>query len=284
MPPASAPRAAPYDDPVRWIWLIVAVLVCAAAWAAVWPRGGGAPDRRATEDEGAHPVERGSPIHPGAEGAGASTPASHGEPADGLQPGPGRPPAGGPPSARETARPPATALSQLLPSADDAGAIALAPGPAAVVERLDAETVRLDGRFTVRGSGVERDPYRITWDLLTSAAETISAEEKRWVLPGRLAALDGSWVQISGYWAPPLQQFQTREIMVMLNRWDGCCIGRPPTAYDCMDVRLAAPMAVTGQHLFRYGTVRGRLRIAPFAAGPYLLGLYELQDATLESS
>lgn len=231
--------------------MIAAGLLCAAAVAALWPREGSAREPNAP---------------PRAETAGNA----------------GAAPASAHSSSPSPTGPPASALANV--EAPDEGTIALTPGPEAVVERLDAETIRLDGRFTVRGSGTERDPYRITWDLLTSAAESISAEEKRWVLPGRLAALQGAWVQISGYWAPPLQQFQTREIMVMLNRWDGCCIGRPPTPFDCMDVTLTAPLTISGLHLFRYGTVCGRLRIAPFAAGPYLLGLYQLEDAVLESS
>ncbi len=166
----------------------------------------------------------------------------------------------------------------------DAGTILLLPGPAAQVERVDAQTVRLDGLYTVRGTGTERDPYQVTWDLLSSASPSIDPTENRYVLPGRLATLHDTWVQISGYWAPPLQRFDTDEIMVMLNKWDGCCIGLPPTPFDSIDVKLATPMSIAGQHQFRFGTIRGRLRISPFAAGPYLLGLYSLDQAVLESS
>jgi hypothetical protein len=43
-------------------------------------------------------------------------------------------------------------------------------------------------------------------------------------------------------------------------------------------------MPVQGQHLFRFGTIRGRLSIEPFVAGTFLLGLYRLEDAVMESS
>jgi hypothetical protein len=166
----------------------------------------------------------------------------------------------------------------------DAGTIELTPGPAAKVERMDDQTVRLDGAYTLRGTGSERDPYQLTWELLGSASGSIDAAAHRYELPGRLGSLQDAWVQVSGFWAPPLQRFETREIMVMLNKWDGCCIGKPPTPFDSIEVNLAAPLSIAGQHMFRYGTVRGKLRISPFAAGPYLLGLYRIDNAVLESS
>ena len=31
---------------------------------------------------------------------------------------------------------------------------------------------------------------------------------------------------------------EVNEALVMLNQWDGCCIGVPPTPYDAVEVRL----------------------------------------------
>ena len=160
----------------------------------------------------------------------------------------------------------------------------LTVGAAARIERLDDRTVRLDDRFTVRGSGTERDPYLITWELLASGSESVDAAAGRFVIPGRIADLRGAWVRISGYWAPPVQAFEARELMVMLNKWDGCCIGLPPTPFDSIEATLAAPMPVKGEHLFRFGTITGRLEVEPFVAGSFLLGLYRLQEAVMESS
>ena len=157
-------------------------------------------------------------------------------------------------------------------------------GAKAVVERIDHQTVRIDGKYMVRGSGSESDPYQITWELLTSAARTVDASKSVYEVPGRLADLRGAWVQISGYWAPPLQVFQTKEAMFMLNKWDGCCIGLPPTPFDSIEATFAKPFAVQGQHLYRYGTIKGRLEIEPFAAGMFLLGFYRLHDAVMEST
>jgi hypothetical protein len=44
------------------------------------------------------------------------------------------------------------------------------------------------------------------------------------------------------------------------------------------------PIQVQGKHLFRFGTVKGRLVVEPFVAGSFLLGLYRLEDAVLETS
>jgi len=157
-------------------------------------------------------------------------------------------------------------------------------GAKATIERIDHQTVRIDGKYLVRGSGSESDPYQITWELLTSAARTVDASKSIYEVPGRLADLRGAWVQISGYWAPPLQVFQTKEAMFMLNKWDGCCIGLPPTPFDSIEATFAKPFAVQGQHLYRYGTIKGRLEIEPFAAGMFLLGFYRMHDAVMEST
>ena len=75
-----------------------------------------------------------------------------------------------------------------------------------------------------------------------------------------------------------------KEAMVMLNKWDGCCIGLPPTPFDSVEAAFAAPIAVKGMHVYRYGTIKGRMQVEPFAAGSFLLGLYRLEDAVMESS
>jgi hypothetical protein len=180
----------------------------------------------------------------------------------------------------------------LLPAAPgtgaDAGPATAAPsvtvGAAAVVERVDERTVKVDGRYAIRGSGTESDPFSISWELLGSAAQTVDAARGRFEIPGRIADLRGAWVRISGYWAPPLLVFEAKEAMVMLNKWDGCCVGLPPTPFDSIEATFVQPIKVQGRHLFRFGTVKGRLSVDPFVAGTFLLGLYRLEDAVLETS
>ena len=157
-------------------------------------------------------------------------------------------------------------------------------GERATVVRIDDQTVRIDGKYTVRGKGTENDPFQITWEMLVSASAGVDAAAGKYVLPGRIADLRGAWVRISGYWAPPLQVFEAKEAMVMLNKWDGCCIGLPPTPFDSIEAAFATPIAVKGMHVYRYGTIKGRMQVEPFAAGSFLLGFYRLEDAVMESS
>jgi hypothetical protein len=183
-----------------------------------------------------------------------------------------------------TGHPPTTVAPAVIPPS----AVITGPPPETpqleTIERIDDRTLRIDGQFTVRGSGSRNDPYHITWELLNSARTTIDAQKERFDLPSRLIPLQGAWVEISGYWAPPLQRFETKEVMLMMNRWDGCCLGLPPTPFDSIDVTLVNPMVIQGQHLFRFGTLRGRLRIEPFSAAGFLLGLYQLEEAVMEST
>jgi hypothetical protein len=153
--------------------------------------------------------------------------------------------------------------------------------PSARIERKSDGSIELDGRFVVTGAGTEQDPFVISWPMVFSASETIDAAAGKLATPSHIDFLNGQWVQISGYLAPPLWGEQTSELLVMKNRWDGCCIGLPPTPFDCIEASLAAPLKLGAQHAISFGTVRGRLVVEPFKAGAFLLGLYRLQDASI---
>lgn len=149
------------------------------------------------------------------------------------------------------------------------------------VRSIDARTIMLDGRFEVIGRGTEQDPFRVGWPLLLAAMEEIDAATGKMAIPAWLEPLNASWVEISGYFAPILKSESVSEVLFTMNRWDGCCIGLPPTVFDSIALRLRSPVSLTGQHLIRFGTVRGELHIEPFAAGGMMLGLYRLGDGTI---
>ncbi|MSR44276.1 MAG: DUF3299 domain-containing protein [Phycisphaerales bacterium] len=136
-------------------------------------------------------------------------------------------------------------------------------------------------QFDFKGTGSTTDPYRITW-LLMKSAEDPNEPNGEVRIPKNLAQLDGTSIEISGYLAPPVQQETTSELLVMQKRWDGCCIGTPPTPFDCIEVRLDAPVTMRAMHLIQYGTIRGTLRIEPFIAGKFLLGLYRIENGRVE--
>ena len=149
------------------------------------------------------------------------------------------------------------------------------------IEQQPDGSLRVDGRFTVTGSGSEQDPFVIGWPLLASAAETMNAGSGLVTPPPHIAFLSGQWVQISAFVAPPLWGERTSELLVMKNRWDGCCIGLPPTPFDCIEATLLEPIKLGARHSISFGTIRGRLVVEPFAAGNFLIGLYRLEAARL---
>ncbi len=142
--------------------------------------------------------------------------------------------------------------------------------------RPDQPVAARETHTDLKGTGSPADPYRISWPLMQSARDVNAPGEVR--VSAELALLDGTSIEISGYLAPPVQAETTSELLVMQKRWDGCCIGTPPTPFDCIEVRLDAPVTMRGRHLIQYGTVRGVLRIEPFIAGKFLLGLYRIES------
>jgi hypothetical protein len=145
----------------------------------------------------------------------------------------------------------------------------------------DGDAKTIDGKHIVRGSGTEDDPYRVTWDLLVSAHQTYRPKDGMTEIPERIRMLDGRYVEIAGYYAFPMMVEESSELLVMLNQWDGCCIGVPPTPYDGIEVKLRGPMRST-QNQVNYGTVIGRMKVDPYLVNDWLVGLYMMEDATLD--
>lgn len=227
---------------MKWVWATIAMVVVAGAAAVLWPDAA----TSATKPEA-------SPSPPAA------------TPPDGEQ---------APASAQAAARNPEPSRA----GTPDVAAVGAPFQP----ERLPDGTLRLDGRFIVPGSGSEQDPFVLSWPLLMSVSDTIDASAGRLVPPPHIAFLSGQWVQISAFLAPPLWGERTSELLVMKNRWDGCCIGLPPTPFDCVEATLATPVALGAKHSISFGTVRGRLVVEPFTAGSFLIGLYRLEAAQID--
>ena len=150
------------------------------------------------------------------------------------------------------------------------------------VTRQDDGSILLDGRWVVRGEGTAEKPYRINWDLLVSAGDTYQPRTGSLKLPGRIAFLDGTHVKIEGYLAFPLVASESKEALVMLNQWDGCCIGVPPTPYDAIEVKLDRAVPVGRRHSMVFGTVEGVLRVEPYLVEQWLVGMYLLDGGTLK--
>jgi hypothetical protein len=110
--------------------------------------------------------------------------------------------------------------------------------PGNIVPKKDAKTGEMllyaDGKYEIRGLGTPESPYRVSWECLASASESYMPRLQEREIPQRIALLHGKVLEIDGYQAFPLMVSETKELIVMLNQWDGCCIGVPPTPYDAI--------------------------------------------------
>jgi len=164
----------------------------------------------------------------------------------------------------------------------------VAPGGDGGAASLDAEALRelktalaMEGR-RLKGKGTAEDPFEITWDLLASAYDTYRPKVGKKDLPAWAEAMQGAQVRVVGYVLFPMFAAESDELLLMKNQWDGCCIGVPPTPYDAVEVKLASRSSAAGE-LVNYGTLRGTLRVDPYVVNDWLLSLYVLENAQLES-
>ncbi|HPO94316.1 MAG TPA: hypothetical protein PL072_12685, partial [Phycisphaerales bacterium] len=152
-------------------------------------------------------------------------------------------------------------------------------GPMKIEAQPDG-SVKVDGRFTVRGKGTPEEPYEIPWSFLTSAQETYQPRLGMKNLPDRLNMVNNKYVTITGYIAFPVLAETPDEMLMMLNQWDGCCIGVPPTPYDAVEVKLSSS-ATREQRLAIDGTVTGVLKVDPYLVKDWLVSMYVMSDARL---
>ncbi|MBY0307962.1 MAG: hypothetical protein K2Q09_04390 [Phycisphaerales bacterium] len=162
-----------------------------------------------------------------------------------------------------------------LPLSDAFPAAKITPSKA---ERVGDDLV-IDGRYRVKGAGTKESPYVVPFDLLMSA-DVYDPRKGLTKMPQRVAFLSDRWVTLTGYVAFPISSNDPKEMLVMFNQWDGCCIGVPPTAYDAVETKLETP--VKGDDRFTtFGTVTGVLKVDPFVDNGWLLGLYVMEHARL---
>lgn len=154
------------------------------------------------------------------------------------------------------------------------------PNAPAKLEPQDDGTTLVDGRFLIKGDGSKANPYRVTWEMLMSAQDSYQPRLGRKIIPDRVKMLDGKWVKISGYIAFPLMAQSNDEMLMMLNQWDGCCIGVPPTPFDAVEVKLKK--AAVGDDRMRVsGTLVGILRVDPYLVKDWLVSLYLMDDGEM---
>jgi hypothetical protein len=141
-------------------------------------------------------------------------------------------------------------------------------------------TLVIDERFAVKGKGTLEDPFVVSWDQLTAASEVYDPRKGQKKIPDFVQMLDGQYVSVTGYVAFPIYVKEPKEMLSMLNQWDGCCIGIPPTPYDAIEVHLK-DVATKEQRTATFGTVAGRLSVKPYLVGDWLVGLYVMDEAAV---
>lgn len=142
----------------------------------------------------------------------------------------------------------------------------------------------LNDRYRVPGAGTASDPYKVDFETLVALEHEYEPKtEGKDQVPAWIKPLDGKHVEITGFIGFPFIAPSADECMVMLNQWDGCCIGVPPTPYDAVEVKLAAAVDLS-KGVPNYGTIRGVFRTDPYLVNGWLIGLYVMDDATLSGA
>jgi hypothetical protein len=276
---------------MKWIWTLLVLVVVAGGVAMLWPESS-APVAPATPAPISAPAKQ---TTPGVAAVAPATPAATKPSPLTTAPTTASTPTPTPATSATTtvaakpakASPREPVLKEVPPGGLTLGLDRKIPHatvtPGAIMKQPDG-SLMADGKYRIEGDGSREKPYRIGWDCLASANKTYIPRLKEDLMPQRVALLDGAWVRVDGYFALPLMLQESSEILVMLNQWDGCCIGVPPTPYDAIEVKLVEPVKPNRRHAFNFGTVLGRLRVDPMLVENWLVGLYRLEEATLTQS
>ncbi|MSR40999.1 MAG: hypothetical protein EXS10_03750 [Phycisphaerales bacterium] len=166
-----------------------------------------------------------------------------------------------------------------VPKAIEEGKMRVIPSK---FERLADGTIIADEVWKITGDGSVDNPYCVSWEFLASAADTYTPRVDDFGFPQRILLLHGKHIRVAGYLAFPLVAPTSSECLVMLNQWDGCCIGVPPTPYDAVEVQLQSPIPRSRRHAMAYGTVEGVFEVEPYIVESWLVGLYMLKDSLVE--
>ena len=161
----------------------------------------------------------------------------------------------------------------------DAEAVAATNAPGGVTRADDGSFV-IDGNIRITGEGTQASPYRVPWDLLVAAQRVYDPRSGKEDAPEWAKMLDGKHVRVSGYLLFPVVRDDVDELLLMMNQWDGCCLGLPPSAYDAVEVRLERPQRVS-RWTTNFGTLTGKFQWDPYLSAGWLVGLYVITDAKL---
>ncbi len=145
----------------------------------------------------------------------------------------------------------------------------------------DEKNLVVAARFVVPGAGTAEAPYVVSWDLLIAVQEHYRPRQGMTEIPAWIKFFEGKHVRLAGFVMPPMMGDDMREVLLMQNEWDGCCVGVPPTPYDAVEVKLTKNPRGLSQYTMNYGEITGVFKVDPFVQGEWLLGLYLMDGADL---
>lgn len=286
---------------MKFLWSIVTLLLLAGLIVLLQPPSEPEQKRRIDEsfrEDAARTLEatREAPVAESPKPAPAPAPAAPAtaepvvvaaiEPSAPAAPAPAPAPATKPASQEEpSAEPPPPDPSVLASGANFTPEIPVIPDaevlPSTFI-RLPDGSISVDDAWTIRGEGTPESPYEVSWEFLSSAQESYIPRLSENKIPARIAFLSGKRVRIAGYIAFPLVAQSAGECLLMLNQWDGCCIGIPPTPYDAVEVRLAKSISGWKRHSINFGAIEGTMKVEPYLVENWLVGLYLMEDARID--
>lgn len=276
---------------MRIFWAFVLVLVLVSG-LVLWldhsgsGRGGGAAMGQQPTGPRQAPPRRPAGPSPSAAGEDNSPPHSATTSEEPEDDGPETGEAASPPVTGTNAADPADDQSTTSASDADTETATTATDNSGDVESTSDESTSenpLVAAFSLPGAGTAEDPYKISWDLLLSVQQTYNPREEKAEIPDTIQRLHEKYVEITGYLMVPLGMEDADEMMVMLNMWDGCCIGVPPTPYDAVEVRLRERIDAEDARYMTYGTMTGKFLVDPYIINGWLMGMYLMEDATVEA-
>lgn len=175
------------------------------------------------------------------------------------------------------------AVADIDPDTKPAPKPDLSPEPESSYEQLPDGSLKIAASGAViTGRGTQPDPFVVDWATLRSVERGYKPKAGKEELPGWLDVLDEKHVRIKGNTLVPVIATTTRELLVMQNPWDGCCIGIPPSPYDAIEVTLNHDVDF-GNSAVGYGTVEGVFILDPYVVDGWVLGLYIIEDAIYRS-
>lgn len=152
-----------------------------------------------------------------------------------LWPGTGEPASDAPASRPEAPAKPESPANK--PDASAKPTVFIAPEFSDAASPLRPEPGKVHAGMRVFVPALPKDRPPVSWAGLEDTRK-IAVDGVIGELPADVKALDGRQVTLSGYLVIPFAAEPLTEFYLCRNPWDGCCIGRPPTVFNSVAVRL----------------------------------------------